>query len=170
MNAAAKTIKAGAEGLRVLPFGNGAERILQNQNIGSHLLGLDLLTHNKNHVIRAAQEGIVSALTYGFRIMQDMGMNLKTVKAGHANMFLSPLFRKTFVHMNNVVLELYDTDGAQGAARGAGIGAGIYASENEAFHGLELLETVEPNASFLDVYEEVYQNWKNKLESIKNLN
>jgi xylulokinase len=170
MNMLASQAPIGSDGLVFIPFGNGAERILQNQNIGSHMLGLDLLTHNKNHVIRAAQEGIVSALTYGFRIMQDMGMNLKTVKAGHANMFLSPLFRKTFVHMNNVVLELYDTDGAQGAARGAGIGAGIYSTENEAFHGLELLETVEPNAGFLDVYEEVYQNWKNKLESIKNLN
>jgi xylulokinase len=170
MNMMASKAPIGSDGLVFIPFGNGAERILQNQNIGSHLLGIDLLTHTKNHVIRAAQEGIVSALTYGFRIMQDMGMDLKTVKAGHANMFLSPLFRKTFVHMNNVVLELYDTDGAQGAARGAGIGAGIYATENEAFLGLELLETIEPNDNFLTVYEDVYQAWKNKLDSIKNLN
>jgi xylulokinase len=167
MNMLGASVKIGADGLTFIPFGNGSERILQNQNIGAHMLELDLLKHTKNHVIRAAQEGIVSALTYGFRIMQGMGMNLKTVKAGHANMFMSPLFRKTFVHMNNVVLELYDTDGAQGAARGAGIGAGIFASDLEAFHGLELLETVEPNPIFLNVYEEVYQNWKKKLENIK---
>jgi len=167
MNMLGASAPIGADGLTFIPFGNGAERILQNQNIGAHMLGLDLLKHSKNHVIRAAQEGIVAALTYGFRIMQEMGMNLKTVKAGHANMFLSPLFRKTFVHMNNVVLELYDTDGAQGAARGAGIGAGIFASDLEAFHGLELLETVEPNPNFLKVYEELYQNWKEKLENIK---
>jgi xylulokinase len=100
--------------------------------------------------------------------MQDMGMNLKTVKAGHANMFLSPLFRKTFVHMNKVVLELYDTDGAQGAARGAGIGAGVFASTSQAFEGLSLLESVEPNSKFFDQYEEVYQNWCQALEKVKN--
>ncbi len=170
MNLLGASTPIGSEGLVFLPFGNGAERILQNKNLGAHLLGLDLIKHNKNHVIRAAQEGIVAALTYGFRIMQDMGMDLKTVKAGHANMFLSPLFRKTFVHMNNVVLELYDTDGAQGAARGAGIGAGIFASDAEAFQGLKLLETVEPNSNFLDNYEEVYQNWKEKLEIINQSN
>ena len=126
------------------------------------------MKHSKNQVLRAAQEGIVSALTYGFRIMQDMGMNLKTVKAGHANMFLSPLFRKTFIHMNQVELKLYDTDGAQGAARGAGIGAGVFANDSEAFHGLALLDTLEPNPNFFDAYEEVYQNWCQALEKVKN--
>jgi xylulokinase len=136
MNVMASSAPIGAEGLVFIPFGNGAERIMQNKPVGAHLLGIDLLKHSKNHVLRAGQEGIVSALTYGFRIMQNMGMNLKTVKAGHANMFLSPLFRKTFVNMNKVILELYDTDGAQGAARGAGIGAGVFTSTSEAFEGL----------------------------------
>jgi xylulokinase len=168
MNTMAASAPIGSEGLVFIPFGNGTERIMQNKPIGAHLLGIDLLKHSKNHVFRAGQEGIVSALTYGFRIMQDMGMNLKTVKAGHANMFLSPLFRKTFVHMNKVVLELYDTDGAQGAARGAGIGAGVFASTSQAFEGLSLLESVEPNSKFFDQYEEVYQNWCQALEKVKN--
>jgi xylulokinase len=119
-------------------------------------------------VVRAAQEGIVSALTYGFRIMQDMGMNLKTVKAGNANMFLSPLFRRTFVHMNQVSLELYDTDGAQGAARGAGIGAGIFATDSEAFNGLSMLEIIEPNHAFFAQYEDAYQHWNSKLTDLNN--
>jgi xylulokinase len=168
MNMMASSAPIGAEGLVFIPFGNGAERIMQNKPVGAHLLEIDLLKHSKNHVLRAGQEGIVSALTYGFRIMQDMGMNLKTVKAGHANMFLSPLFRKTFVNMNKVILELYDTDGAQGAARGAGIGAGVFTSTSEAFEGLSLLESVEPNPNLFAQYEDVYQNWLQALEKIKN--
>lgn len=169
MNNLGGSAPIGSGGLTFIPFGNGAERIMQNQQVGAHMLGLDLLKHDKKHMIRAAQEGIVSALTFGFRIMQEMGMDLKTVKAGKANMFLSPIFRKTFVHMNKVVLELYDTDGAQGAARGAGIGAGIFSNESEAFEGLELLETIEPNEQFFEPYEEVYLRWKNQLEKIQKL-
>ncbi|RIW14460.1 carbohydrate kinase [Algoriphagus lacus] len=168
MNSLGGSAMIGSEGLVFIPFGNGVERIMQNKPVGAHLLGLDLLKHDKRHVVRAAQEGIVSALTYGFRIMKDMGMNLQTVKAGHANMFLSPLFRKTFVHMNRVNLELYDTDGAQGAARGAGIGSGVFGSEEEAFKGLQLLETLEPNRNFYEPYEEAYSNWETKLNQLIN--
>jgi len=167
MNRMASSAPIGSDGLVFIPFGNGTERIMKNQAVGAHLLNLDLLTHSKNHFFRAAQEGIVSALTYGFGIMKDMGMNLNTVKAGHANMFLSPLFQKTFVNMNQVVLELYDTDGAQGAARGAGIGAGVFANDLEAFQGLAILETLEPNPYFFDQYDEVYQHWCQTLEKIK---
>lgn len=166
MNAIGGSANIGSDGLTFIPFGNGVERIMRNKPVGAHLLGLDLLKHDKRHLVRAAQEGIVSALTYGFRIMKDMGMNLQTVKAGHANMFLSPLFRKTFVHMNRVNLELYDTDGAQGAARGAGVGIGLFKSDSEAFEGLALLETLEPNTNFFEIYEEVYQNWESRLNSL----
>ena len=167
MNALASGAPIGADKLTFLPFGNGVERILQNVPLGAHLLGLDLLKHDQKHILRAAQEGIVSALTYGFRIMKDMGMDLTTVKAGHANMFLSPIFRETFVQMNQVNLELYDTDGAQGAARGAGIGSGIFASEEEAFHGLALLQTLAPDPAKADQYEEVYQTWSARLEQLQ---
>jgi xylulokinase len=167
MNALAAGAPIGADHLTFLPFGNGVERILQNVHLGAHLLGLDLLKHDQKHILRAAQEGIVSALTYGFRIMKDMGMDLNTVKAGHANMFLSPIFRGTFVQMNQVNLELYDTDGAQGAARGAGIGAGIFTSEEEAFHGLALLQTLAPDPAKADRYEEVYQTWLARLEQLQ---
>jgi xylulokinase len=168
MNSIGSSAPIGSGGLVFIPFGNGTERIMKNKPVGAHLLGLDLLKHDKHHVVRAAQEGIVSALTYGFRIMQDMGMNLKTVKAGNANMFLSPLFRRTFVHMNQVSLELYDTDGAQGAARGAGIGAGIFATDSEAFNGLSMLEIIEPNHAFFAQYEDAYQHWNSKLTDLNN--
>lgn len=169
MNNFAASAGIGAEGLLFIPFGNGAERILQNKQVGAHMIGLDLLKHDKSHMIRAAQEGIVAALTYGFQIMKDMGLDLQTVKAGKANMFLSPIFRKTFIHMNRVELKLYDTDGAQGAARGAGIGAGVFANDTEAFEGLQLLETFEPNENFFEPYEELFFRWKNCLQEIQKM-
>jgi xylulokinase len=99
--------------------------------------------------------------------MKDMGLNLNTVKAGRANMFLSPLFREAFVNMNGVTLELYDTDGSQGAARGAGIGAGIYTSPKEAFEGLEKLASIEPDNSLISTYKEVYSGWLEALKKVQ---
>lgn len=170
MNNLGSAAPIGSGGLSFIPFGNGTERIMQNKHVGAHLLGLDLLKHDKRHVIRAAQEGIVCALSFGFRIMKDMGLDLKIVKAGAANMFLSPIFRKAFIHMNQVELQLFDTDGAQGAARGAGIGAGVFANESEAFAGLTLIETIEPNENFYEPYEAVYSLWKERLEEIQKVN
>jgi len=169
MNTSARSAPIGSDGLIFLPFGNGAERILQNRQLGAHLIGVDLLKHSKGHMLRAAQEGIVSALTYGFQIMQEMGMDLKTVKAGKANMFLSPIFRSAFIHMNKVALELYNTDGAQGAARGAGIGMGLFSNESEAFEGLQLIETYEPNENFFEPYEELFSRWKKRLSGIEKM-
>ncbi|WP_114749524.1 xylulokinase [Pleomorphovibrio marinus] len=166
MNEWAQEVPIGSEGLTFIPFGNGAERIMENRTVDAHLNGLNLLKHDKRHVLRAGQEGIVAALTYGFDIMKGMGLNLNTVKAGRANMFLSPLFREAFVNMNRVVVELYDTDGAQGAARGAGIGAGVYSSPKEAFVGLEKLLEIHPDDKLSAPYEEVYQIWKEKLSLI----
>ncbi|MFN5337138.1 MAG: xylulokinase [Bacteroidota bacterium] len=166
MNRLASEAPVGSGNLTFLPFGNGVERILQNTPLGAHLMGLDLLKHSKAHVLRAAQEGIVAALTFGFKIMRGMGMDLQTVKAGHANMFLSPLFRQTFVEMNQVSLELYATDGAQGAARGAGIGLEIFKDEEHAFKGLDLLETLEPSSSQSEAYEAVYSQWLHRLTQL----
>lgn len=168
MNQLAAEVPIGAEGLNFLPFGNGAERILQNKELNAQLLGLDFLNHDKRHVLRAAQEGIVCSLTYGFDIIKKMGLNLNTVKAGKANMFLSPLFREAFVNMNQVSLELYDTDGSQGAARGAGVGAGIFPTLKEAFVGLEKISYQEPDPKLRTAYGEVYQQWEAVLEKALN--
>jgi len=163
MNALAAVAPVGSRGLKIYPFGNGAERILANKEIGASLKGLNFNIHGREHMLRAAQEGIVFALKYGMDIMQDMGLNIKRVRAGHANMFLSPLFREVFANTANVVIELYNTDGAQGAARAAGVGAGLYAVE-DAFKGMESLATIEPDST--SNYKEIYAEWLEGINGI----
>jgi xylulokinase len=164
MNEMAMQAPIGADGLSFIPFGNGAERIMENNDMGARMSGLNFNRHNQSHVLRAAQEGTVFALNYGFNIMKGMGMELNKVRAGHANMFLSPLFREAFANITSSVVELYNTDGSQGAARGAGVGAGIYSSFAEAFTGLKAIQKVEPSPPLFGAYEDAYQNW------LKNLN
>jgi len=163
INELAKQSPIGAEGLSILPFGNGAERILENKLIESSFHGLDFNQHNQSHLFRAAQEGIVFALKYGFEILQAMGLKTQVIKAGHANMFLSPLFREAFVNTIGAPLELYDTDGAKGAALGAGIGAGVYSSFEDAFKGLNKIDTEQPQSALTEQYAEAYQRWKSIL-------
>jgi len=163
INQIAKEAPIGADGLAVLPFGNGAERILENKNINSSFHGLNYNRHNQPHVFRAAQEGIVFALKYGFDILQDMGLKSKVIKAGNANMFLSPLFCEAFVNTIGARLELYDTHGAKGAALGAGIGCGIYSSFEEAFNGLKMISSEEPDATKVEQYSLAYSLWQKYL-------
>jgi xylulokinase len=166
MNEKAATVAIGSDGLSILPFGNGAERVLQNKNIGAQISGLGFNTHTDAHLFRAAQEGIVFSFQYGMEIMEEIGIQARVIRAGKANMFLSPLFREALATISGATIELYDTDGSVGAARGAGIGSGYYASATEAFSGLQKLETVEPNLSGKTQYEEAYQNWKNHLNKL----
>ncbi len=160
MNAIAAQAPAGAAGLTVLPYGNGAERTLANREVGALVHGLNFNIHQRAHLLRAAQEGIVFALNYGVAIMREMGVAVRTVKAGRANLFLSPLFAQTFATVTGARVELYNTDGAQGAARGAGVGAGIYRDFQEAFQGLQSLQTVEPDPAQTQFYQAAYQQWQ----------
>ncbi len=164
MNSVAAQAPIGADGLTILPFGNGAERTLENRTIGGSVLGIDFNRHGIPHLLRASQEGIVFALQYGLKIMRDMGIEARTVRAGHANMFLSPLFRMAFSTVTSTRLELYNTDGAQGAARGAGVGAGVYRDVKEAFVGLSAVTTVEPDSAARGAYEDAYGRWERALE------
>nr|WP_317128413.1 FGGY-family carbohydrate kinase [Hymenobacter radiodurans] len=159
MNQLAAQAPVGSEGLLFLPFGNGAERILENRPTDAELRGLSFNIHSQAHVLRAAQEGIVFALNYGMDIMRSMGVQVQKVRAGNANMFLSPVFREAFVNTGNVTLELYNTDAAQGAARGAGIGVGVYASPAEAFGSLERILTLEPTPELQTQYQSAYARW-----------
>lgn len=163
INKIASLAPIGSEGLSFLPFGNGAERILENKSIHSSIHGLDFNHHSQPHIFRAAQEGIVFALKYGFEILQQMGVKTNVIRAGHANMFLSPLFREAFVNTIDAELELYDTDGAKGAALGAGVGAGIYSNFKEAFSGLNLIESKSPEVSLSEQYLQSYSLWKKTL-------
>lgn len=163
INQLAAKVPIGSDGLQCLPFGNGAERILENKDIKSSMHGIDFNHHSQAHLFRAAQEGIVFSLKYGFDILQDMGLKTKVIRAGHANMFLSPVFREAFVNTIGADLELYDTDGAKGAALGAGVGAGIYASTDEAFKGLKLIESKRPDVLMSEQYLHFYNEWKQTL-------
>ena len=163
MNARASNSPIGADGLSFLPFGNGAERILGNKNPGATMLGLDFNRHTEAHVLRAAQEGIVYAMAYGFHILNGMGATTRVVRAGRANMFLSPIFREAFVNTLQVPLELYDTNGAVGAALGAGVGAGVFHSFPEAFSNLERLDTIEPEPRIIPEYRDAYLRWSSRL-------
>lgn len=159
MNELAAQAPIGAGGISILPFGNGAERMLQNREVGCSIQGINFNQHTRNHIIRAAQEGIVFSFRYGIDIMKAMGMEVKKIHAGHANMFLSPLFRDTLAGVTGAVIELYDTDGSVGAAKGAGIGAGLYKDNNEAFATLEKLAVIEPDKHNKAAYEDAYQRW-----------
>lgn len=164
MNKLAAEIPIGAEGLSILPFGNGAERVLNNKNIGSVFSGVNFNMHQKGHVLRAAQEGIVFSFKYGMDIMQTIGINASVIRAGKANMFLSPVFRETLAGISGASIELYNTDGSVGAARGAGIGSGYYQSADEAFSNLKKLEVIEPDLTKAAQYQDAYDNWKRELE------
>lgn len=163
MNDLAATVAIGSEGLTILPFGNGAERVLQNKNIGAMVSGLGFNTHTNAHLFRAAQEGIVFSFQYGMEIMESIGIKAQVIRAGKANMFLSPVFRETLAGVSGATIELYDTDGSVGAARGAGIGSGFYASAREAFANLQKLATIHPDRAKKQAYEDAYQNWKEQL-------
>ncbi len=164
MNTLAKKIHVGSDGIVILPYGNGAERTLGNKDINASVHGWNFNVHNKAHFYRAAQEGIVFALNYGLDIMRSMGVKIETVRAGKANMFLSDVFAEAFANTTGAVVELYNTDGSQGAARGAGIGAGIYAW-GDAFVGLKPVGRFEPNEKLRQEYQAAYGIWKDVLEA-----
>ncbi len=156
-------INIGSDGVTILPFGNGAERVLKNQNIGSQILGIDFNIHTREHILRAAQEGVAFSFRYGIDLMKEMGIELNLMRAGKANMFLSDLFSEAVANTSNAVVELYNTDGAQGAARGAGVGAKVYSRFEEAFMGFKKIKMIEPQNELRPKYEKAYQRWKEKL-------
>jgi len=159
MNEMAATVNPGSDGFFILPFGNGAERVLENKERGCSIHNLNFNLHGKAHLFRAAQEGIAFSLFYGIQIMQKIGVDVKVIKAGKANMFLSPVFCQTLADISGATIELYNTDGAQGAARGAGVGAGIYKDFEAAFAGLLKLETIYPSSDNKKL-KQVYANWE----------
>ncbi|MDR1653763.1 MAG: carbohydrate kinase [Prevotellaceae bacterium] len=163
MNALASKSPVGSKGLTVIPFGNGAERILENRETNCSIHGINFNIHTQADIIRAAQEGIVFSFQYGMEIMKAMGMNISVIRAGNANMFLSPVFRQTLANISGASIELYDTDGAAGAAKGAGIGAGIYKDNNEAFGSLAKLAVIEAESACQSECRAAYERWKGYL-------
>lgn len=160
MNELAAKAPIGSDGVSIIPFGNGAERVLENRETGCSIHGINFNKHNRAHIIRAAQEGIVFSFCYGMEVMQDMGMVIHNIHAGKANMFLSQLFRQTLANTSGATIDLYETDGSVGAAKGAGMGCGIYKDNNEAFASLKKLVTIEPEPNMAQQYQEAYIRWK----------
>ncbi len=164
----AEDVSIGSDGVTIIPFGNGAERMLGNREVGCHISNLNFNTHDHPQLFRAAQEGIVCAFNYGLQIMKETGIHPTVIRAGHANLFLSPIFRQTFSGMTGIPVELYKTDGAQGAALGAGMGVGYYKSSDEAFGKLELIESIEPDHVNKDAYDALYIRWEKTLQQFLN--
>jgi xylulokinase len=164
MNARAAGVPAGSGGIVVLPFGNGAERMFRDREIGGHVSGLSFTLHSDAHIMRAVQEGVAFSFKYGMDILKDLGMLPSVIRAGESNMFLSRVFCGTLAHSTGVAIELYNTDGAQGAARGAALGVGFYSSAREAFRGLARKEIIDPDPSRSGEFRDHYGKWKEALE------
>ncbi len=159
LNALAQAVPVGSEGLIFHPFGNGAERIFQNKNLGAQLRNLDSNRHGLGHMVRAAQEGIVFSLNQGFDVLKSLGGSCDVVRAGKGNMFLSEVFAQTFANTTQAAVEMFETDGAEGAARAAALGSGYYTSASEAFGSLKKLAVIEPQAAEFSRYQDAYHAW-----------
>jgi xylulokinase len=164
MNQAASKIPVGSDGLKLIPFGNGAERMLENKSPGAHLVNLNFNRHGTGHICRAVQEGIAFSFRYGLDILRENGINPRIIRAGKANLFLSEVFLEAFTNSTELELELYKTEGSQGAAIGAGIGAGIYTSPSEALSQIKPLRTLSPSPGLYVKYENHYHKWKRMLK------
>lgn len=163
MNDMMASVPVGSDGITIIPFGNGAERVLENKEIGCSIHGVNFNKHGKAHLMRAAQEGIVFSFCYGMEVMQQMGMDIHKIHAGKANMFLSELFRNTLAGVSGATIELYETDGSVGVAKGAGMGCGIYKDHDEAFATLKKLAVIEPDEKRRAEYLQAYSLWKETL-------
>lgn len=163
MNDMMASVPVGSDGITIIPFGNGSERVLENKEIGCSIHGVNFNKHGKAHLMRAAQEGIVFSFCYGMEVMQQMGMDIHKIHAGKANMFLSELFRNTLAGVSGATIELYETDGSVGAAKGAGMGCGIYKDHDEAFATLKKLAVIEPDEKRRAEYLQAYSLWKETL-------
>lgn len=162
LNRMAAGVPPGAKGLIALPFGNGAERMFGDRDTGARLLGINFHLHGRPELVRAIQEGVAFSFAYGLEILNGLGIRPRVLRAGQANLFLSPVFRKTLATVSDLQIELYDTDGAQGAACAAAAGAGLIASPEQAAARLHCLEREQPAAG-RDPFLDAYRSWRERL-------
>lgn len=161
----AATIPPGADGLRILPFGNGAERMLCNREIGSQINNLNFNRHTRAHFYRAALEGIAFSFTYGMNILKKMGLNVSVMRVGNDNLFQSKIFSNTISNLIGSRIELIETTGAIGAAKAAGVAIGHYGSISEAMQGTKLVGVYEPIKN-IEKYQEAYAMWEADLKAV----
>jgi len=162
MNQQAESVPIGSDGLHILPFGNGAERMLNNINKGSRMLNINFNVHKASHIYRAALEGIAFSFVYGMEILKNDGVDITSIKAGNDNLFRAGVFSKTIATLSNSKIDIVETTGAVGAARAAAYASGEFNSIGEATATDKVQQTYEPDAS-AEKYQEAYQAWKNNL-------
>ena len=163
MEAQMQQISVGADGLRVFPFGNGAERMLGNKNVGAHIQNLQFNRHTAAHLYRAALEGIAFSFVFGGQILRDLGLIAKVIKVGNDNLFQSPTFAQTIANLMNCELQMMDTTGAIGAAKASGIGTGFYQNLEEATQFLQMQQVYHPEKN-TEAHQEAFASWKQDLE------
>ena len=157
------SVPIGCKGLRMLPFGNGAERMLENKYLGAQMFNLQLNVHTRAHMYRAALEGIAFAYVYGMQIMQGMGIHPKTMRVGNDNLFQSTIFSETIATLSEVNIDVIKTTGAAGAAKAAGFGIGYYPTLDAAVGELQVLQSYRKNEN-ATAYREAYEDWKSILK------
>lgn len=167
MNALAAGVPVGSDGVCLIPFGNGSERMLNNMDIGSRLLNINLNNHTKAHICRAALEGIAFSFAYGMEIMKSDGIDIQVMRAGNDNLFRSEIFAETLSSLVSQEIEIYNTTGAIGAARAAGIYGGGFEKFGDYITNNDHITTYGPKKEG-DAYIKAYEIWKNELELIIN--
>ena len=160
LNAWAESAAVGSDGLLFYPWGNGAERVLGNREPGAAFEHLSFTRHGAPELCAAVQDGIAAALAYGSEVLDGLGAGPRVTRAGRANLFLSDRFCQAFAQLTGAPLELYDTDGAQGAARAAGVGAGAFETHADALAGVEQIGRFEPRPDLRDAYGSFYARWR----------
>ena len=169
MNNLASSVEIGSNGLANLPFGNGAERMLNNQNLGAHLCDLNLNLHNESHLFRATLEGIAFAFVYGMEIMNKDGLNAELIRAGNDNIFQSEVFTSTFSSLTGKPVEIFNTTGAVGAARASSLNIKSMEELSTSLGNNDKIKTIEPQIKN-EEYKIAYDKWKKILHNKLNIN
>jgi xylulokinase len=158
-------IPVGSDGLRIIPFGNGSERMLGNENMGAQVHNLQFNRHGKAHFYRAALEGIAFSFVYGMKVLQELGLNVSVLRVGNDNLFQSAIFSATISNLLGCQIELIKTTGATGAAIASGVGIGLWKEASEGLGALESVGKYEPDISVKGLYTDQYGDWERRLIS-----
>ncbi|NAS12747.1 xylulokinase [Poritiphilus flavus] len=164
MNQLASSVPVGSDGVVLLPFGNGAERMLNNKNVGSRIFNINLNNHGKAHLCRAALEGIAFSFVYGMEILTSDGIRPQVIRAGNDNMFRSDIFSETIATLIKQEIEIYNTTGAIGAARACILHQGDYNAFGMQIMNNDYVMSFKPLKS-TEAYQTAYNNWKKELET-----
>jgi len=163
MERMASTVPVGSDGLCLLPFGNGSERMLEDRNLNAHIFNIDFNRHTRAHLYRASLEGVAFSFVFGVNILKELGLNADVIRVGNDNMFQSKIFSRTIATLLGSQIEVVETTGAIGAARAAGVAAGAYGSLEEALKDVQPAAIHEPQFN-LAICQQAYSYWQSRLQ------